>query len=85
MAVRAKFQLWNKSSSEQEVYDSIEGKTVKQNVYTLQFGAVTGGSEENKQFFASTPTGQLQMSVVREEVANQFTPGKEYYLDIFAA
>lgn len=47
-------------------------------VYEYEFQPVTGTSEENKQFFASTPGGQLKLQAVREDL---FVPGKEYYLE----
>jgi hypothetical protein len=51
-------------------------------MYEAEFMAVTGSSEENKKFFASTPTGSLKVSTVREDM---FQPGKEYFLDLSAA
>ncbi len=51
-------------------------------LYDYKFQVVTGDSEENKQFFASTPTGNLEFRAVRDDM---FEPGKEYYLDLSAA
>lgn len=45
---------------------------------------VTSGSEENKRFFASTPTGKIEMYITTE-AALMFTPGKEYYIDFTPA
>jgi len=42
--------------------------------------SVMSGSQENEQFFAETPTGGVDLQVVRDEVANQFVPGKECYV-----
>ena len=50
----------------------------EQYIYESEFTPVTTGSDENKQFFASTPTGSLKLGVLRND---QFTPGKEYYVD----
>ena len=47
-------------------------------LYEYEFQAVTGPSEENKSFFASTPSGSLKMGAVRDDL---FEPGKDYYLD----
>lgn len=47
-------------------------------MYRAKFIAVYGGSEENKKFFASTPTLTLEVSAVN---GDQFAPGQEYYLD----
>lgn len=49
--------------------------------YEYEFSVVTSGSDENKAFFASTPTGSLKVSVVRD---GTFQVGQAYYLDIFA-
>lgn len=51
-------------------------------LYSYEFQAVTGNSPENKQFFASTPGGNLSMSAVRDDL---FEPGKSYYLDFTIA
>lgn len=51
----------------------------------LTFRAVTSGSEENKQFFKWTPSGELKVATVNNEAAAQFEPGKDYYLDISPA
>lgn len=47
-------------------------------VYNAKFFVVTGNSDENKQFFASTPTGTIEIGTVREDF---FEPGEEYYVD----
>ena len=44
---------------------------------------VTSGSEENESFFKWTPSGEINMSVVNEEV--EFIPGKEYFVDFTPA
>ena len=36
--------------------------------YNFKFQAVTGGSEENKSFFASTPSGMIELSSVKEDL-----------------
>lgn len=48
-------------------------------LYTAKFSPVTSGSEENKKFFAATPSGSLSIGTYSEDL---FMPGKEYYLDI---
>lgn len=47
--------------------------------------AVTGGSEENEQFFRWTPAGELDLQVVRPEIVDQFQVGQEFYLDLTPA
>jgi hypothetical protein len=49
---------------------------------TANLGVVTGDSEENKQFFASTPSGELKVGL---HVPGAFEVGKEYYIDIIPA
>lgn len=51
-------------------------------VFDAEFSAVTSGSDENKSFFASTPSGSLKVSTLRDDT---FVPGKFYYLDITEA
>ena len=43
------------------------------------------GTEENDSFFAATPSGTLQISQVRKEVAAHLTPGTEFYIDFTPA
>jgi len=48
---------------------------------TVNFSAVTTGSEENKSFSKYTPYGRLQMSISDDVPAsNFFEAGKEYFL-----
>lgn len=51
-------------------------------LFNYEFSAVTDGSEENKRFFAYTPSGSLNVGALREDL---FEPGKEYYIDITPA
>lgn len=37
--------------------------------------------EENKKFFAATPSGEIEMTMVSEAAAAAFTPGQAYYID----
>ncbi len=69
--VRAKFQCTQKTTNEYVSSKSFE----------VALFAVTSGSEENKAFFSSTPTGNIRLSVVNEAAANAFEVGKEYYVD----
>ena len=48
-------------------------------LYAAKFTAVYDNSPENKEFFAATPSGNLIVSTVKQDV---FQPGKSYYLDI---
>lgn len=51
-------------------------------VHTYEFSAVYDGSEENKKFFAYTPSGTLNVGAFRDDL---FEPGLEYYIDITLA
>ena len=46
---------------------------------------VYSGSDENKQFFASTPGGQIQLYTTNPAAAAAFEQGKEYYVDFTPA
>jgi len=43
------------------------------------------GSDENKQFFASTPGGTVSLNVLNDAAFTQFEQGKEYYVDFTPA
>ena len=52
-------------------------------LYTYRFSPVTGnGSDENKSFYASTPTGSVEIGAIGHDL---FEPGREYYLDFTLA
>lgn len=46
---------------------------------------VTGGSDENKQFWQYTPSGKIELLTVNADAAKQFEVGKEYYIDFTQA
>lgn len=58
------------------------GSTPPPMFFEAEFVPVTGTSEENKSFFASTPSGSLKLSTIRED---HFIPGKSYYVDFTEA
>lgn len=47
-------------------------------LYSAKFHVAPANNDENKLFFASTPSGTIEISTVRED---HFEPGKEYYID----
>lgn len=51
-------------------------------LYSAKFGVVNGNSEENKSFFASTPSGMIEIATVKED---HFEVGKEYFIDFTKA
>jgi hypothetical protein len=52
------------------------------NLYEYEFSAVTSGSDENKAFFAATPSGSLKVSTVKD---GSFQVGQAYFLDLWPA
>lgn len=52
---------------------------------TLHMHATHGGTDEDKKFFASTPSGQLSLHTVNPDAAANFEQGKAYYLDFTPA
>ena len=54
------------------------GRSIKLNV-------VYADSPENKAFFASTPSGEISISVVKAEVEALLELGKEFYVDFSPA
>lgn len=51
-------------------------------VYEAEFSAVMGDSEENKAFFAASPSGNIKLGTVRSD---HFEVGKSYYVDFTEA
>jgi len=47
---------------------------------TVELSAVSGDSKENKEFFASTPSGHIEFTVYGD-VGETFKPGQEFYVD----
>ncbi len=71
MSVRAKFK--------------VESVLQTQNGHSVQLQPVTTGSEENKTFYKYTPGGKIELSTVNVAAAEQFVPGKEFYVDFTPA
>lgn len=60
----------------------VSGKTSNEPLYGYKFYPVSDGSEENKQFYASTPSGHLEFDCVTSGLCEV---GKSYYIDIVLA
>lgn len=73
--IRAKFKVANKVKEAWKASDGTD-------VFTVTLYPVVGGSSENDAFFAATPGGQLQLSVVREGTADMFDTGDEFFVDL---
>ena len=83
MTIRAKFKLAEvttrlsmKQNPHTQVWDSIPLNSYK-------FYVVTGDNEENKKFFASTPSGTIELGIPNPDV--KFEIGKEYFVDFVEA
>lgn len=77
MAVRAKFLC--QSVTKIKSWPGVkEGEPF---LYNSEFNVVSVGSPENKEFFASTPSGQISI----KSTGDLFEPGKEYYIDFTLA
>lgn len=37
-------------------------------------------NHENTRFFSFTPSGKIEMGIVKGEAAKEFAPGREYYV-----
>ena len=77
MTTRAKFECYSVSKMNGRGYSGSP-----EFVYEATLRAVYGNSEENKTFFAATPTGEIKLGTVRED---HFVPGKSYYVDFTEA
>ena len=49
--------------------------------YKIVFTPVYSGSAENREFFAYTPGGKIELQVVGSGTAAQFREGHDYYVD----
>jgi hypothetical protein len=76
---RAKFVCISKTETCSNIWAN--GNSVPGTLVSVKFQVVTGGSDENKSFFASTPSGSIDLSQMKKEVADQFELNKEYYVD----
>ena len=47
--------------------------------------AVTGGTEEKRDFNKYTPAGEIKIMYDTEEASDFFIPGKDYYIDFSIA
>ena len=78
MSVRAKFKV--NSITRQQHWDASKGE-----IQTIKLAPVSSGSDENKSFYASTPTGTIELGTVNADAAQQFVLGGEFYVDFTPA
>lgn len=72
MKVRCKFKCVSKTE--------IEG-----NGTSVTLEPVSSGSEENEKFFKYTPSGDINLGILNPAAAEQFEPGKQYYVEFSPA
>jgi hypothetical protein len=76
--VRAKFKV-------DRIERSLHWDPSKGELQTIQMAPVTTGSDENRQFFAATPVGVINLGTVNADAAAMFELGKSYYVDFTPA
>ncbi|WP_395008670.1 hypothetical protein [Undibacterium sp.] len=72
MGVRAKFKVTSITET--------SGGTKAVKLYP-----VTSGSEENKEFYKFTPSGEINLGVLNEAAAKQFAVDQEFFVDFTPA
>lgn len=75
--VRAKFKVV--SITRQQGWNGVKEH------HTIRLQPVTGTSEENAAFYAATPGGSIELTVVNENVGRNFELGAEIYVDFTPA
>ena len=65
MIVRAKFYV----------------NTVDKENGRVELWPVTSGSPENEQYYKWTPAGNIVLQTINDHAIQQFTQGKEFYVD----
>jgi hypothetical protein len=76
MMVRAKYRI---TAKEEVAGGVVAGQSEK--LVTIKMVPVINGSEENKEFFKYTPSGEMRIGTLNQKAAEYFELGKEYYVD----
>jgi hypothetical protein len=63
----------------------VESITENSDNCSIKLSPVTVGSKENEEFYKWTPSGNIELNVLKKETANKFVVGKEYYIDFTEA
>ena len=77
MSVRAKFSVT-------EIKITGWQSNPEYHQHTIKLSPVTGGSEENKAFFTSTPVGEISITT-NQNAAKHFHVGEAFYVDFTLA
>lgn len=75
--VRAKFKVTSITRS--------QGWGSVKEIQTIKLSPVCDGSEENKKFYAASPSGAIELGTVNAEAAAEFDLGAEFYVDFTPA
>lgn len=83
--VRAKFRVISVTRTRQGCWDKGEGRSVEKEVQTITLYPVTDTGGENAEFYASTPSGKIELGTVNAHAAAAFELGRECYCDFTPA
>jgi hypothetical protein len=78
MTVRAKFTV-------QSVTYRKHWQDPSKRIGTVELSVVSGGSDEDKAFFAATPGGSIKLDTVNEAAIDALPLGKTFYVDFTPA
>lgn len=78
--VRAKFYVTSITRSTGH-RPTADGKWEPCELRTVKLSPVSGGSEENKAFWAASPSGSIELGCANLEAAAHFELGQEVYVD----
>lgn len=80
MTVRAKFVV-------NSVTETLNWDRSKGSLFTVKLGVVnaSSGNEENKAFFASSPSGEISLTYVNPAVGEYLKIGDSFYVDFTKA
>lgn len=73
MSVIAKFRCNNVTKTDH--WEKEKGQLA-----SISLSAVIGDGEENKKFFAATPSGDISLGTVNPAAYEEFEEGAEYYV-----
>jgi hypothetical protein len=80
MSVRAKFYVTSVTQTKNN-YGGTDGEILS----TIKLAPVSGGSDENKEFFRWSPAGTIDLGTVNPKVVEQMHIGDEFYVDFTPA
>jgi len=81
--VRAKFRVVEISRLDGRGYVGNPAEVQSIHLSPVYTGAKP--DDENSKFYAATPSGRIELTVVHKDVGDSFEMGKEYYVDFTKA